>query len=189
MSQTFNWAESRLIQFNTAPALNHILQGFNDMMSVNEGDFATNLANVDTATGAQLDVIGKLVGANREIKFPILTGGQDFGFDDASWYGFDEPGGTFDEKEVTNVFILTDDAYRKYIKLKAYSNISNCSLSSVNYILKSIFEGRGVCYAKVTGALEITFTFNFALSSFERNLIINRYIPVPAGFAVVIVSA
>lgn len=189
MSQTFDWTESRLVQFNTSKTLNAILQGVNDMVGVNEAEIVANLANVDTAYGEQLDVIGKLVGANRAIRFPILNTGEDFGFDDASWYGFDEPGGTFDIKSVSNLYVLNDEAYRMYIKLKAYSNISNCSLASVNYILKQLFAGRGTCYVKVTGPLQVTFTFNFALTNYEKNLLINRYIPIPAGFSSVIVSA
>ena len=188
MSQTFNWEESRLVQFNTSKTLNHILEGINDMVGVNEAELVANLANVDTAYGKQLDVIGKLVGASREIKFPIINASEDFGFDNSSWYGFDEPGGTFDKKDITNLYILNDEAYRTYIKIKAYSNISNCSLESVNYILKKIFEGRGLCYVKVTGPLEVTFTFNFPLTNYEMNLLLNRYIPIPAGFSSVIVS-
>lgn len=189
MSQTFDWTESRLIQFNNSQTLNHILQGLNDMLGISETELAANLANVDTASGAQLDVIGKLVGANRVIRFPILNSTEDFGFDDSSWYGFDEPGGTFDKKDVTDLYVLNDEAYRTYIKLKAYSNVSNCSLYSVNYILKQIFAGRGLCYVKVTGPLEVTFTFNFSLTTYERNLLVNRYIPIPAGFTSVIVEA
>ena len=188
MSETFNWINSRLIQFNTSETLNHILQGLNDMIGVSEREIVEKIANVDTAEGAQLDTIGKLVGASRTITFPILSGSADFGFDDSSWYGFDEFGGTFDIKSSSGVYTLNDEAYRLWIKLKAYSNISNCSLFSVNYILKQIFKGRGLCYCKVTGPLEVTFTFDFNLTAFERNLLVNRYIPIPAGFSAVIVT-
>lgn len=188
MSQTFDWTESRLVQFNNSQTLNHILQVLNDMLGVSEAELVANLANVDTASGSQLDVIGKLVGANRAIWFPILNTADDFGFDDSSWYGFDEPGGTFDTKDITDLYILNDESYRTYIKLKAYSNVSNCSLYSVNYILKQVFAGRGLCYVKVTGPLEITFTFDFALTTYEKNLLVNRYIPIPAGFTSVIVE-
>ena len=162
MSQTFDWTESRLVQFNTSKTLNHILQGLNDMIGVSEAEMVAKLADIDTATGVQLDVIGKLVGASRAITFPIINASEDFGFDDSSWYGFDFYGGTFDKKDVNNLYILNDEAYRLWIKLKAYSNVSNCSLYSVNYILKQIFAGRGLCYVKVTGPLEVTFTFNFS---------------------------
>ena len=69
MSQTFDWTESRLVQFNTSKTLNHILQGLNDMIGVSEAETVANLANIDTAQGAQLDVIGKLVGADRVVVF------------------------------------------------------------------------------------------------------------------------
>ena len=188
MSQTFDWTESRLVQFNTSKTLNHILQGLNDMIGVSEAETVANIANLDTAQGAQLDVIGKLVGANRVVVFSSIIGSEKFGFDDSSWYGFDKFGGTFDVTNITSFFYLEDNAYRLYIKLKAYSNISNCSLYSINYILKQIFAGRGLCYAKVTGTLEITLTFDFDLDVFERNLIANRYLPIPAGFSIVLVT-
>lgn len=186
MAQDFNWIESRKIQYNNSKTLNAILQGLNKMLSISAEHFIKGVIDIDTAQGEQLDVIGRLVGASRTITLPITTS-EDFGFNDSSWYGFNEFGGTFNEKPVGQTVSLNDNAFRLYIRFKAYSNISNCSLGNINYMLQQLFAGRGVCYATQTGATEITLTFNFDLQAFERQLIINRYLPIPAGYAQVLV--
>lgn len=188
MAQNFDWTISRKIQYNNSKTLNTILQGLNDMLSISAEHFINGVLNIDTAQGAQLDIIGRLVGANRIVYFPLMQGGQDFGFNDSSWYGFNEFGGTFNVKSTGTTVTLNDDAFKTYIKFKAYSNISNCSLGSINYMLQQLFGNRGISYATQTGLTEITLTFNFNLYSFERNLILNRYIPIPAGYSLVLVQ-
>lgn len=191
MAQDFDWTISRRIQYNNSKTLNAILQGLNDMLSISASAFIDGVLNIDKAKGTQLDVIGALLGASRTITFPDYFSDEDmdFGFDASEWGGFDQYGGTFDVKPMrTTTIQLEDNAYRTYIKFKAYANISNCSLYSINYMLGRIFEGRGLCYANQTGVTEITMTFNFDLAAFEKNLIINRYIPIPAGYSLVLVE-
>ena len=183
MSQTFMWQDSRLIQFNNSATLNAILQGLNDMLGIAAEEFINGILNVDTAVGAQLDVIGRLVGVSRQVNFPVLYGQDSFGFDSNSFYGFDEFGGTFDIDENTDVYTLNDEAYRTYILAKAFSNISNTSLGSLNHLLGAIFRGRGLCYVRQTGNTEISFFFGFNLKPFEINLLQNNYIPIPAGYS------
>ena len=184
----YDWTNSRLIQFNNSKTLNTLLDGVNDRVGIGVKELAENLIDVDIAEGSQLDVIGRLVGANRELKLNISIEDEDFGFDDNSWYGFDVNGGTFDIKLKKSNLLLNDNAFRTYIKMKSYSNVNTCSLGAINNILNHIFAGRGVCYAEQTGVTEMTYTFNFLLDLYEKNLIINRHIPVPAGYALIMVQ-
>lgn len=186
MAQDFNWEISRRVQYNNSKTLNTILQGLNNMLSISSLDFINGVLDIDTAVGAQLDVIGRLVGASRIVTFPIMES-EDFGFNDNSWYGFNEFGGTFNKKPVGHVVNLNDNAFRTYIKFKAYENISNCSLGNLNFMLQQLFADRGICYATQTGVTEITLTFNFDLYAYERQLIINRYLPIPAGYTQILV--
>lgn len=189
--ENFDWTISRKVQYNNSKTLNAILEGLNTMIKFSPEAFLNGVLNIDTAVGTQLDAIGALLGASRIITFPNILDEEnlDFGFDDDEWGGFDEFGGTFDVKPPsTTTLKLEDNAYRTYIKFKAYANVSNCSLYSLNYMLGRIFEGRGNCYATQTGATEITFTFNFDLLPFEKNLILNRYIPMPAAYSLVLVE-
>lgn len=183
MSETFDYSLSVLQQFKNAPTMNYLLSGFADMLHIGRTELINKLVNIDQAEGAQLDVIGKWVGASRKVFFNSVEE-FDFGFDDVSFYGFDGSGGTFDIKTINTYLNLTDNAFRTLIKMKAYSNISNCSIYDLNFMLSNIFNGRGLCYVRQTGTFEITFYFGFSLTSYEINLIKNRFIPVPAGFAV-----
>lgn len=183
MSDTFDYSLSVLQQFKNAPSLNAILTGFAAMIKIGSTEIINSCVNVDEAVGAQLDVIGKWVGATRKVYFNDIES-QDFGFDNADFYGFDSEGGTFDIKRGARYLSLNDNAFRTLIKMKAYSNVSNCSIYSLNYMLSQIFSGRGTCYVTQTGTLEITFNFGFTLIAYELNLIVNRFVPIPAGFAV-----
>lgn len=178
----YNYRDSVLIQFNNSEILLSILNAFNEKVYIDKNDFLLNVLDIDTAIGSQLDVIGRIIGANRQI-YLTTTGTQDFGFDNTNFFGFDSPyGGTFDVKRVGAMYILNDVAFRVLIKMTAYKNISNCSIGSLNYMLSQLFSGRGTAWVTQTGTFEVTFNFDFTLELYEKNLILNGYLPTPAGF-------
>lgn len=96
--------------------------------------------DLDTAVGAQLDVIGEWVGVTRRLDTPItdvyfaLDGDGSLGFDRGVWLG---PGG-----DATGVNMLDDETYRLLLRLKiaanswdgtlAGSQAINAALSSAN---------------------------------------------------------
>lgn len=179
----YNYRDSLLIQFNNSTIMTAILDAFNAKVFVDRNDFLLNVLDIDTAIGSQLDVIGRIVGANRQVSLDTVTGTEDFGFDSLDFFGFDDPfGGTFDTKTTGNVFMLNDRAFRQLIKMTAFKNISNCSIGSLNFMLSTLFSGRGTAWVTQTGTFEVTFNFDFTLELYERNLILNGYLPTPAGF-------
>lgn len=180
----YNFLDSVLIQFNNSKILLNILNSFNEKMFVDRSDLLLNILDIDTAVGSQLDVIGRLVGASREVYYTSVSATEDFGFDSDDFFGFDSPyGGTFDIKNVGDVYILNDVAFRTLIKMTAFKNISNCSIGSLNYMLSKLFEGRGKAWVTQTDTLRISFNFDFELELYEKNLILNGYLPTPAGFS------
>jgi hypothetical protein len=50
-------------------------------------------------------------------------------------------------------------------------------------MLSKLFEGRGKAWVTQTDTLRISFNFDFELELHEKNLILNGYLPTPAGFS------
>ena len=183
MAQDFNYVESRPQQYNASKTINAILSGLDDRTRVKYAELINKIYDLDTAEGANLDVLAERAGASRFVNFPINVTSQRFGFDNRDWYGFNDPGGTFDEfgDEIEGAS-LTDIALRTYIRYKVFENTSSCTLADLNTALQRLFPGRGTCYAKIENDLELTLVFDFYLEPYEEGLIINRYFPVPAGY-------
>lgn len=180
---SLDYKKTVLKQYQNSPALNYILSGLSGMLAVGSKEIIDNIANVNLAIGTQLDAIGARIGVGREVIFLIRVN-QDFGYDARNFFGYDAPfGGTYDIKGSTSAIILDDNAYRLYIKVAAYRNISNCSISSLNTMLANIFAGRGNTWVTLEDALKIAFNFTFPLDVFEKNLILNGYFITPAGFS------
>lgn len=183
MAQDFNYVESRPQQYNASKTINAILSGLDDRTRIKYAELINKIYDLDTAEGANLDVLAERAGASRFVNFPINVTSQRFGFDNRDWYGFNDPGGTFDEfgDEIEGAS-LTDIALRTYIRYKVFANTSSCTLADLNTALQRLFPGRGNCYAKIENDLELTLVFDFYLEPYEEGLIINRYFPVPAGY-------
>jgi hypothetical protein len=182
----FDYKTTIFSQFQNAKTLNYMLSNFVKILHIGKEEVLENIADVDKAHGIFLDVIGSWVGASRTTDM-LLTDNDDFGFDDDSWFGFDNPeGGTLDKKITSGAVTLNDTAFRLLIKMTAYKNITNCSIVNLNYLLSILFEGRGKSWAVQTDNMEITLNFDFELYLYERNLILAGYFPKPAGFALII---
>lgn len=95
----------------------------------------------DTAVGFGLDVWGRIVAIGREY----------IAQDESNIYlGFNPPKGVLNTrldsfnnapfyKKIDGKVRLADDAYRTYIFIKAMINISDGTLASINYMLKTLF--------------------------------------------------
>lgn len=82
-------------------------------------DSMIGLFDIDNATGAQLDVIGKWAGISRNISIPIA--GVFFSWDAAPTLGWDY-GSWQDTVGQANITSLPDDAYRNMIRAKIAAN-------------------------------------------------------------------
>lgn len=150
--------------------------------------------NVDTATGAGLDIWGRIVGVSRLLRIP---GGTDpiVGFDTGNvpydWqtmsYGRWATNG---EGTGGQAFELNDAAYRTLILVKALANISATSARSLNAVLQLLFPNRGRVYVRDLGEMRMQFVFNFSLSPVERAIVSQSgVLPHPAGvFYSVVIS-
>jgi len=153
------------------------------------------LRSVDTAFGAQLDIIGEIVGQDRELIAADLY--DFFGMDGAVGA---YPMGDINDPTVGGYFFtygtdlggnvnLDDETYRKFIKAKIYKNNTSSSPEEFINAVKMIFDVDQVSIIE-SGNAEATVLFGRHLSNFERVLINyvsnsksypSRLIPRPIG--------
>lgn len=135
--------------------------------------------DVQTAQSWGLDIWGRIVNIGRLLKIPAKP--PQIGFNDG-------PGAPFNQAPFnggatsTQMYSLTDDAYRTLILSKALANISACTAPSLNQLLKNLFAGRGRCYVVDTGGMTLRYVFEFALTPVEIAIVTSSgALPHPAG--------
>lgn len=172
-------------QYSSAATIVEMVQRMNDAIDprVDIANFYSWCWNVDTAVGKGLDIWGKIVGVSRLLKIP---GDLDtFGFVNATipydWQPFNQ--GTFYAGNIdTQAYLLPDDTYRILILTKALANIVATSAQNLNKLLRNLFPGRGRCYVIDNGAMSMTFTFEFDLTTAEYAILTQSgVLPHPAG--------
>lgn len=103
-------------------------------------------------------------------------------FDEAPFY---------DGLQATSVVVLSDEAYRKLLLAKAFANISDCSILSLNQALNYLFDGSPTrrCYATTNNLMDLSYVFEFPLTPVEKTLAISAgVIPRPGGVKLSIVQ-
>ena len=188
----FNWQTTVISQFANSVTLLSMLQSFNDAMdqTINLEMFFDFMWNITTAQGYGLDVWGRIVGVVRQLQVATSTY---FGFAQAE-PGADNfgPGGTspfYNGEQVTSNFSLSDDAFRQLILAKAFANICDNSIPSINELLMTLFGGgTKSCYVTDGQNMTMTYTFNFALTPVQEAIIgQSGVLPIPNGTSVSIV--
>ena len=171
-----NVVQSTVIsQFANSPALLSLVNSFNDSIDPthNIDAFVANVWNINTAVGYGLDFWGRIVGVKRALYVPG-SGGKTFGFKEETTahittFGI---GAFFGGVNITPNYSLGDAQYRRLILVKAFSNISDRSIRSMNASLLQMFPGRGNAYVADAGAMTARLTFNFSLTSIDLAIVL-----------------
>lgn len=149
-------------QYANSPILMGIIQSFLAAADQTENFeiWYDDVWNIATAKDYGLDIWGRIVDVSRVLNISSATY---FGFHEASgqtWNtGVSLSGGVWVETDqsqggssfnngvpVTTSYRLETESFRRLIMAKAASNISDCSIPSINRILTALFPGRGNCY-------------------------------------------
>lgn len=153
------------------------------------------LRSIDTATGAQLDIVGDIVGQPRElIDTALLTFFAFQGYPDAQSYGDlnnDNLGGYYYDlrNPLAGNTRLNDEQYRIFIKAKIIKNNTNVTPDQFIAFMKFVF-GVDVSTVVAEGNAEFTVMLGKELSSFEKGLLTytsysagypSRFVPKPIG--------
>jgi hypothetical protein len=128
--------------------------------------------------------LGRVVGVSRVI--PVAVG-EYFGFEESGNPGDDSFGMApfYSGQALTENYALSDTAFRTLILAKAYANICDGSIASINQLLLQLFPARGVCYVEDGADMTMIYTFNFTLSSVEQAIVVNSgVLPRPSGVSV-----
>lgn len=204
-------------QYANSPIITTLILNFASAINPysNIDNFYDMIFNVDTATGYGLDVWGRIVGVNRILK--ISNPGEYFGFEESGEAsGFDQAP-FYSGAALTSNFILSDQAYRQLILVKAFANISRCAIPVLNQMLMTLFPNRGNCYVtegiaqgpwfgfeeatdglgfnqapfydgQVLNRMVMTYTFEFLLSPVEMAIVRNSgVLPKPTGVKALVV--
>lgn len=176
-------------QYANSPTLLALIHNFDQYIdpAADLNNFYDTVWNVQTAQGFGLDIWGRIVNVSRELK--VAGSLAYFGFKEA----YTAPTASAGPQPLgqaplylgvpaTQMYTLSDDAYRTLILTKALFNISDCSIASINQLLSRLFAGRGRCYVTDAGSMEMRFVFEFALLPFEISILTQSGVmPRPAG--------
>ena len=125
--------------------------------------FYDKVFNPLTAEGVGLDIWGRIVGASRYLP---VDNEDFFGFYGSLLNPFNQA--PFFNDGDTNLFRLTDDAFRTLIFLKAAANIGNATLPSIKSILTALFDDP-VLVMNI-GEMKVRIVFEFYLTPYQRAL-------------------
>ena len=168
MSLDFNDLALRTIQsqYGASPHIIGIVEAAAKQLDPT-GDIQTfynKVFNPLTAEGVGLDIWGRIVGASRYL--PVEN--EDFfGFYGQQLNPMNQA--PFYNTGDTNLFRLTDEAYRTLIFLKAAANIGTATLPSIKEILTALFDDP-VLVMNI-GNMKVRVVFTFYLSAYQRALL------------------
>lgn len=189
---TFDYWRTVLSQYANAPILTQLITNFFQYIdpTTNLDLFFDYIWNVDSAQGYGLDVWGRIVGVVRQVNIPGNI--EYFGFAEGgagNYTGFNQDQ-FYSGNPVTNVFDLTDTAFRTLIFAKALTNISDGSIKSINQLLLNLFPGRGNCYVIDNENMTMVYFFNFGLTQVEQVILEQtNVLPKPVGVSATVVFA
>ena len=140
--------------------------------------------DLDTAIGAQLDVLGIWIGISRRIAVPVAnvyfswdTAGV--GWDQGVWKGTSDPSAT--------ISVLDDDTYRLVLRAKIGANNWDGTVITAAPILSQVFGDSGT-YVQISDNGDMSFNAYIQgpePSALSMALITGGYIPIkPAGVRV-----
>jgi len=187
----FDNRKTIISQYANSDILTSLIVSFAD--SVNQAPsmdaFFDSIWNIDTAVGYGLDVWGRIVGVGRTLQVPGDR--QYFGHAEATTLSA-KPYNVapfYVGAQLSTNFSLTDDAYRVLLLAKAFANVSDGSIPSINKILRSLFPGRGNCYCTDGQDMTMTYTFEFILTPVELAILSQSgVLPKPSGVSATIVQ-
>jgi hypothetical protein len=159
------WPQTILSQYANSPRILSLIESFSDAIDADglSDLFLSSILSVDTATDYGLDVWGRIVNVRRTLYVPGGASGKLLGWGEpgpGKFYGWRQaPWNTLNR--LTPNYTLQDDDYRRLILVKAFSNISDRSIPSMNAGLMQMFAGQGNVHVSDLGNMAAAYVFDF----------------------------
>jgi hypothetical protein len=185
----FNHKQTVISQYGSSPVILGVID--RDNQAVDPESDITNfyhaVKSLTTAFGFGLDIIGRIVGVSRVVPIASFAGYMGFKNTANDFVGFNDAPMKNITIKFNGTYVLSDDAFRKLILLKAFANLSNTGGKALNSLLGLIFAGRGRSYVNNLGNMIVRYTFEFELEPYEISILAySGAIPKPTGVAVYI---
>lgn len=164
-----------LSQYANSPKYVTLYNGLNDLFNNASTieDWFNVVYNLNTAEGFGLDIWGK-----------ILNQGRQFSYNDNGTTVNVYLGGEQTIDGITYDAQFMEERYRDVLFLKALSNISNCTIASMNNLLQFYYKNRGGVYVLEYNPMEIRYVFEFYVSNLEKAIFTTGIMPKPTGVGV-----
>jgi hypothetical protein len=165
------WPQTILSQYANSPRILSLIESFSDAINADglSDLFVTSILDIDTATGYGLDVWGRIVQVRRALYVPGGASGKLLGWGEpgaGKFYGWRQaPWNTLNR--ITPNYVLQDEDYRRLILVKAFSNISDRSIPSMNAALMQMFAGQGSVHVSDLGNMTAAYVFDFHPSQLD----------------------
>lgn len=159
--------------------LTAVMQAFADLQVTLA--LTSSAYDLDNAAGAQLDVVGRWVGATRDLAVPIS--GVYFSFDTAG-VGFDQGTWKAPFDPTTGLVQLPDDTYRTLLRARIASNMWNGTVEGAYAAWDVLFAPTGTSILlQDRGTMEILYALTGPLpNAVTLQLFIQGYLDIrPAG--------
>lgn len=186
-----NVKQTIISQYANSPTLVRLIKDMNQWIepATDFDNFYNFVWNVDTAQGFGLDIWGRIVNISRTLQIPQAP----------NWFGFEEGLPTsfpFNQEPfypstppATQSYILSDDAYRQLILVKALANISATTAPAINRLLQELFADSGRAYVIDLGGMQMRYVFEFLLTPVQFAIITNSgALPHGAGVTISILQ-
>lgn len=193
----FDFNVTIISQYANSPRLLSMINNFGECMdqSVNMDEFYNKIWNIDSAEGYGLDVWGRIVGVSRTLRIPssnVLGFNEAGDVDSGAWNQYPFYTGV----PFTENYSLSDEAYRNLILAKAFANICDGSIISINTLLMTIFGDSagggspGRAYVTDGQDMTMTYTFEYPLTPVQYAIVTQSgVLPTPTGvFATIVAS-
>ena len=178
----FQVLDTVISQYRDSPIIMALVQYMGAWLDgqVYDDFFYKNVWDLSQARDYGLDILGRIVGARRELSIP--EPGTYIGFDGQptaqNWgHGI----WNRDASATANVR-LEDDTYRRVILAKARANVSACTVQDLNAILMLLFPNYGNSYVKDNADETYILHFGTTISAVDYAIISQEgLLPRPAG--------
>lgn len=137
---------------------------------------------IDTAVGAQLDILGRIVVIPRNFIQPVAMTPPQFASSENSPGEFGDDTAMFSTLSSDSDEQMTDDLYRLVIKSKIIKNNSDATTESILYGMNFLLPNAEVL--RITDGEDMSFTVEFYgnISPLERYAVLNaQLVPKPQG--------